>query len=810
MSPVIFPRSAPGRPILVRSAISPWLAGKVPGTLVLGALALGALALGMVSGVALAAPVDLNIPAQPLSLALRELERQSGQQIRFGRELVEGVPSAGVSGRMEPPEALAQLLRGHDLGFRAEGSQLVVEGTGAKAAGAAELPTVTVSAAATKTLTANDAIPNSISVITREELDQRAVQDFNGAVAYTPGIRVVDYPGGQGAPDMYLRGFRTINFVGLYRDGLRGGFNAYDALVEPYGFESLEVLRGPASFLYGQTMPGGLVNATSKRPTQDPQNEVQLQMGTNERLQGAFDFSGPIDKEGKFSYRLTGLGRLSDTQVDYTNDDRTYIAPAFTWKPTAQTELTLLTSYLRTKGGGSEQSFPTNGTIYDNPLGKIPFGEFIGSTQNNKSEVENTSVGYAFRQNLDDTFTFHSNARYMHTNAAYDTVGVSSATLTANRFLNRNAQRRRQDSDQFLTDNNIEANFATGGLTHTLLVGIDYATYGRDELRRGGTIAPLDIFNPNFAAPVTWLPNPIVKNSYDIDQTGVYVQDQVEWRRWVLTGGLRKDWASSETTNNLTGAKLKYDDDAITGRAGLVYRFENGLSPYVSYGTSFLPQAVTTAFDGSTFEPTEGEQWEVGVKFQPRGYQSFINVALFDIVQTNVLSADSLHTGYFVTTGEVESKGIEIEGRALLAPGLTLQASYAYTDAEVTKDNRNASTGVSNQGNQMPSVPHHQASAWLDYTVQDGFLRGLGGGFGLRYVGQTYDASNLDKVEAYTLADAAIRYDLGALSPRLEGASFAINATNLFDKEYYMPGFSRGLVFAGNERQVLGTLSYRW
>lgn len=673
------------------------------------------------------------------------------------------------------------------------------------------LDPMVVTAVGTKTATSVEEVPQSVSVISRQELDQRGVQDFNGAVAYTPGIRVVDYPGGQGAPDIYLRGFRTINFLGLYKDGLRGGFNNYDALVEPYGVESVEVLRGPASVLYGQGQPGGLVNLTSKRPTEMPQHEIQLQGGNFDRFQGALDFSGPLDDKGQWLYRLTALGRSSGTQVWNSADDRTYVAPAFTWRPSEDTSLTVLASYLYNKAGGSEQSFPYYGTVGPNRNGRIKRDLFLGEADFNSAEIENTSVGYQFDHRFNEMFKFTSNFRYMHTSSDYeltyaddvDAFGRDSDTV------GRVAQARNQSSDQILADNNLEMRFDTGPLEHTMLLGVDYGTYKRNETRNAGMMSPLNLYRPRYNGQITWLPRPVVNASYQLEQTGIYFQDQIRLDDWVLTGGLRQDWTTSITNNRLAGRKTTQDDDALTGRIGLLYTFDFGLSPYFSYSTSFVPSVGSLRADGEPFKPTEGEQYEAGVKYQPPGLNSYVTLAFFDITQTNVLTPDPKNTGYYVQSGEVRSRGVELEGKANLMDGLDLILSYTYTDAEVTKDNPDAA-GVSRKGNRMPTVPEHMASGWLDYTVQSGSLKGLGLGAGVRYVGPSYDATNEFKTDGYTLVDAAIRYDLGNADPRLQGATIAINAANLFDTRYYTPGFSPGLVFAGNERTVYGTLTYRW
>jgi iron complex outermembrane receptor protein len=668
------------------------------------------------------------------------------------------------------------------------------------------LESVLVTGTATKIETPMDEIPASVSVVTREDMERRGASNLNDAMSYTPGIRIVDYPGGQGNNQMFMRGFRTLNFAGEYHDGLRGGFNGYDNDIELYGVEQVDFLRGPASVLYGQGEPGGLLNLVTKRPTDDPFHEVELQVGNFDHYQGAFDLSGPVDEEGQFLFRATGLLKRSNTQIENIRDDREYFAPAFTWRPTDETSVTVLANYLHKKGGGAEQSYPASGTINDNPNGSIDYDLFLGETEQNESDVKNGSGTLIVDHRFNDTFAVHSTTRYLHAKAEYETVGARSGTLLNDRLLQRNAQSREQTSNQILTDNHVEVNLDTGPVYHTVLGGVDYAYYHREERRYAGTNTTLDVFNPVYGTPITMGTTPIVDTELDVQQLGFYAQEQAQIGGLTLTGNLRYDTVESNTKNKLTGTSTKLTDSDLTWRVGAIYAFDFGLSPFASYSTSFYPQVAAPAFDGSSFDPTEGEQFEVGLKYQPPGRSSFVTASLFHITQTNVLSADPVNTGYFLATGEVVSKGVELEGRVDLADGLFATGSYTYTDAKVTEDT--FQTGV--KGNQMVAVPKHQGSVWVDYTIQDGPLSGLGLGSGVRYIGRTYDASNTNKVEGYALVDASIRYDLGKAVPSLAGAQLKIDATNLLDTEYYTPGFSRNLVFAGNERRVIGKISYRW
>ena len=769
-----------------------------------------------------------RIAAGPLSMALSSFASSAGITLPLDPAMVEGKRSAGLNGDYSVAQGFQQLLQGSGLqavplangnyGLRknaAADGPLELDSTSINATGeqsvtgAIDGVVATRTSVGSKTNTAINEIPQSISVITREEMDKRGVQDFNSAVAYTPGVRAIDYVGGQGAPDIYMRGFRSFNLFGIYKDGLRSGFNQYDTDFDTYGLERIDVIRGPASVLYGQMAPGGMINLTSKRPTETPYHEVQLQGGSYDRKQGSIDLGGPVDDDGKLFYRLTAVKRDSGTQVNHSPNNLTYIAPALTWRPDEDTSLTLLTSYLKTRRGGSEQSFPVAGTLHGLPSGHVPSSTYLGNPDIGKYEVENTSIGYSFERQLNADWSFTQNSRYMK--AKVDYVNDWSNELDADgRTFTFGFQDRPKNTDTFMLDNNLKGLFSTGALEHELLLGIDYAHYtGRESRRDTVDLQSVDIFDPVYDSVANWDPELSVDGKSVVAQKGLYLQDQLKLDNWRLTVGGRKDWVDGREYSYLgDGDRVRQSGDKFTGRAGLAYLFDNGITPYASYSTSFQP-VPGIAYDGSALKPTEGKQYEVGVKYQAPGQDSFISVAAFDLTQKNVVTSYELDPSLNDQTGEVRSRGIEVEGKASLRQGLDLIASYAYTDAEVTKDAPNAA-GVSREGNTPISVAKHTGALWLDYTVQGGSLVGLGMGVGQRYVGSSYNAQNTLKVPGYSLTDASIRYDLGQLSHNLKGTSVDVSAHNLFDKTYFTPGFYEESVFYGTRRTVVGSLTYNW
>nr|WP_246747807.1 TonB-dependent siderophore receptor [Methylobacterium sp. SD274] len=782
------------------------------------------------------AAIDFALPAMPLDEALAAYGAASGVQLIYDSSATRYLRSVAVVGRYDRAEGLRRLLAGTGLTpqFTAERSATllrVVAQAGIVApdqAGAVALDMLEVSgenaigpvhgyvarrsATATKTGTPILETPQAINVVGRKEIEDRQAQSVSQALLYTPGV-MNQYGTDVRYDWLYVRGF----VPGRYLDGLRLPFGARgysQPRVESYGLERVELLKGPSSGLYGQNSPGGLLNLVSKRPTATPLREIQLQTGSFGRAQAAFDLSGPIDPEGKILYRLTGLARTTGTQLDYLEEDRVFIAPSLTLRPDADTSLTILSQYLNidSPGGGAPQGLPALGTLYANPKGRIPTKRFIGEPNYDRFKLQQGFIGYAFEHRFNDVWTVRQNLRYSHVDA--NTQRVQAIGLGAdNSTLSRYAWAFPERSDLFNIDNQAEARFSTGPFAHTLLLGADYlredARYDESQLR---IVPSVDVFAPVYAGTVTRPPLG-TRITQGRNQTGLYAQDEIRFGGFRLTVSGRQDWADAvtRTTNAATGAltRVKQDDAAFTGRVGLSYLLDGGLAPYISYATSFQPTAGTDRA-GQPFAPTEGEQIEGGIKFQPPGTNLLMTGTVFDLTQKNVLTPDPTDFRFNAQTGEARVRGVELEVKASLTESLDLIASYAAMNSEITKANANAA-GASIIGNELPFVPQHQASAWLDYTFRTGDWAGLGLGAGVRYIGASVgDNANLYHIPVVTLVDAAVRYDFGYRYPALKGVDLAVNATNLFDKTYVSTCIAATGCFYGNRQTVLAKLRYRW
>lgn len=668
--------------------------------------------------------------------------------------------------------------------------------------GSAETPTTevqgftaTTSASATKTDTPLLETPQSISVVTRGQMDARNVQNLQEALTYTPGILTGLYGFSPRLDAFWIRGFDAAYF-GIFRDGLRQPTGQVFAGIrtEPYGLSAINVLRGPASANYGLSSPAGLVDLVTKRPPDQPLREAELQFGNHDRYQGQFDVGGPLDEENRFSWRLTGLFRDSDTQMSAVPDDRAYIAPAFTWRPNEATTVTFLGAYQKDKTGGSLFNY------YSPATGLLDIR--TADSAWNDLDIESVRAGYQIEHRVDDALTLRQSFRYAHVDANTRYVyitGLSDDGTTAY----RRAGQDRESLDTLSVDNQAQLRFDTGPVQHTLLAGLDYTFVDTTNIAGDGPAPDLDLTTRNYGKQHIAMPAVYARTFQRQDQLGAYLQDQIRLGGWLLTLSGRHDWVDTTTKERIAGTGQDVSDSAFSGRVGLTYVTDFGLAPYVAYATSFNPN-LGTDWQGRAFEPTTAEQIEAGVKYQPDGLNSLITASVFQITQDKGLIADANNVNFKAQRGEIRVRGLELEGLADLGDGLSLQLAYTYLDPEVTEGT------AATEGKDPSGIPNHVVSAWADYRVPDRVVPGLSLGAGIRYIGSSYrdDDNATGRNEAVTLFDAAIRYDLGAIEPRLDGVQLAVNATNLFDRDYTT--CAQGYCYQGQGQTVIGSNKYRW
>ncbi|WP_270221326.1 ferrichrome porin FhuA [Kosakonia cowanii] len=693
-------------------------------------------------------------------------------------------------------------------------------------------PAATIAAKHTATATKTDMplekTPQSISVVTAEEIALHQPKSAKEALSYTPGVSV----GTRGASNTYdqliIRGFAADNqSQNNYLDGLKLQGNFYnDAVIDPYMLERVELLRGPTSVLYGKSSPGGLMNMVSKRPTTTPLHEIQFKAGTNSLFQTGFDFSDALDDDGVYSYRLTGLARSANAQQDGKKEQRYTIAPSFSWRPDDKTNFTFLSYFQNEPDTGYYGWLPKEGTVEPLPNGKRLPTSFNEGAKNNTYSRNQKMVGYSFEHAFDDTFTVRQNLRYAENKTSQNSVygyGMCSDPLyTAdaknspcasiapsqwNHYLTRQYVIDNEKLQNFSVDTQLQSTFATGSVDHTLLTGVDFMRMRNDIdswFGYAGSVAPSDIYNLDrgdfdFAAHSG--PSGAYRILNRQKQTGLYAQDQAQWEKVLVTLGGRYDWAKQSAFNRETGITTTRDDNQFSWRGGVNYLFDNGVTPYFSYSESFEPSSTSGA-NGAIFAPSKGKQYEAGVKYSPSDRPIVLTGALYQLTKSNNLMADPAGSVWSVEGGKVRSRGVELEAKAALSANLNVVGSYTYTQAEYTTDTKL-------KGNTPPQVPKHMASLWGDYTFYDGTLSGLTLGTGARFTGSSFgDPANSFKVGSATVVDALVRYDLARFG--MAGSNVALHVNNLFDREYVASCFNSYGCFWGAERQVTATATFRF
>ncbi|MBV7571619.1 TonB-dependent siderophore receptor [Pseudomonas sp. PDM32] len=770
-----------------------------------------------------------NLPAAPLASTLNQIASQAGLALSLNPSLAAGKTSAPVNGQFDAAGALREALRG--TGLQLEQSSAGTYSLVAVPEGVMALPATSVigveetesawgpvqgyvakrTAAGTKTDTALVEVPRSISVVTREQMDDRNAHTLDAAVRYLPGITASSYGSDTRADWLRVRGFEPTQFL----DGLPLPKGVYaNPKQETWNLDRLALLRGPASSVYGQTPPGGLLDMVSRRPSAEASSEIQLQYGSDNHRQINFASTGKIDDEGRFLYGVSGVVRDGGTQIDHIDDKRYNIAPSLTWNIDEDTRFTLLTQFTRDDTGVTSQFYPIQGTKIDMPFGKISHHKNLGDPDYDFYDRTYYALGYAFEHRLNDVWQFRQNLRYTKSDLSFQTVTVNSYFPSIGFVVDDEGNTGRgttnvdEDISQFAVDNNLQADFATGDINHTLLIGLDHQRSNTNYTSIFGGAPAINVNDPVYGLPITRPPRSSAFYDYDQKtyQTGLYVQDQMALDQWRLTLGGREDWVHTGTKFfNKGDATNTQRDKNFSGNAAISYVFDSGFVPYLSYAESFQPASNAVASPTDSFKPTEGKQWELGIKYQPPGSNTLLTAAVYDLTQKNVSVTNNVGNVTVTSqTGEVRVKGLELEAVSDVTENLKVTAAYTLARSEVQDG--------AFKGNRLQLMPNQQASVWGDYTWHNGVLDGFGIGAGARYTGNTYgDEANtwLGKAGAYTVFDAAVHYDLGRLDNSLKGASLAVNATNLFDKDYISTCDSF-YCYYGDQRSVVASATYKW
>ncbi|MBW4651981.1 MAG: TonB-dependent siderophore receptor [Kaiparowitsia implicata GSE-PSE-MK54-09C] len=636
-------------------------------------------------------------------------------------------------------------------------------------------------------------IPQSIQVVPQQLLQDQQVTRLDDALRNVPGV-TADFNSGP-TLTYRIRGFEALNNNLLRNGQVDAGGGEY---VELGSVERVEVLRGPASVLFGLGNPGGSINLVTKQPLSEPFYAVDATLGSYSFYRGAVDLSGPLNESGTVLYRLNGAYRNSGSFIDFYNSDNLNISPVIS-VISDRGSLTLEGDYIETRDSGFTPFVPVIGSVLPNPNGTIPRSRNVGEPSD-RIDSTLTRVGYRLEHELSDTWTIRNS--FLYNNRDYSDRRTLPGSLGAdNRTLSRSYREYDFVSTSYNLATNVVGEFLTGSLQHELLLGFDINSYENlVPSFRSAAAAPLDIFNPVYGQPPGALGEDF-RNTAITRSLGFYIQDKIDLtdNLIVLLGG-RFDLFDQVSKDFSTNSESTLSDSAFSPRLGIVYQPIEPLSLYASYTRSFTPGSGVFLFGGAldqTIQPERGQQFEIGAKADLTDRLS-ATLALYDLTRTNVLTEDPNNPGFQIQTGEQNSRGLELNAAGEILPGWNVYAGYAYTDARITQDN------TFTVGNRLPNTPYHSFNLWTAYEIQAGNLQGLGAGLGLFFVGdRAGDLENTYDIPNYLRTDAAVFYNRDQFRA-------ALNIRNLFDITYFENGSSSTRVNYGQPLTIQGTVSWQF
>lgn len=650
---------------------------------------------------------------------------------------------------------------------------------------------VAKSAATTKTGAAIADVPASVSVLPEAQIKTIGATNLSEALTYSAGIIAENYGGDPRFDSLYLRGFNLEN--DKFLDGLRlmrsTQYPTSAPSFEIYGIERVEVLRGPASVLYGAGTPAGLVNMVQKRAQADGDlSELGFGMDTNGSASVYGDFNRVVDE--RFAYRITGKLGNSRTDVEEIDNERAYLGLSASYALTDATELEFMLS--RHDDAPISPTGVPNGFVGVYDLDDMRDFNF-GDEDFNTSDRKMTTLSFGVTHEFDSGWKLNGTFRYTDFNWNYESIyisGNSGSTVTRGRID------QREDFDSFAFDLRLAGSATTGAVDHALTLGLDAQKFKETAYTGFAGVTSIDYLAPVYGGITVGATTYEANKTVDAEQYGLYALDEMSWGGWRAAFGMRHDWTRQSGGNITTFGTTDFgrSDGATTGHASIGYDFGNGVHSYLAYVTSFLPQ-IGADINGELLSPTKGEQWELGVKYEPANFEGLFTAALYDLTETDRTAAVLGFPGQVLQTGKVNIRGLELEGVADLGNGWSGKAAYTFVDTKISGDN---------DGNELANTPRHSASLWISREIQSGRFAGLTLTGGLRYIGTRWSSdANTQELEAVALLDLGASYEWD------NGLELRVNLNNVTDEAYISAvGFSSSYI--GDGRNLQANLSYKW
>lgn len=700
------------------------------------------------------------------------------------------------------PISLISVLFYSDAQDTAELETVLVEGDIADTSGSYLIPEMR---SASKTDQSILEIPQAVTVLTRKQIDNQSPQSVGQALRYTAGV-LSEIDASTRYDSFFLRGFggfgTSTQFVS-FLDGLRlpKGQAFGQASIDPFLLDRIDILKGPSALMYGQSSPGGLVNLVSRKPNGSTGGSAKLEYGSNNRLQLSVEQQGTLDKSDTLQYNVAAVALDADSRYDDVEEKSFSIASNLVWVASPNTRFSL-GGFLGTdpEGGYFNSIYPTS--LAPEYADELSRDLNIGDPDFDSYDRTQWGVYADVEHALSHNATVKSKLRFSHVDSKL--AGIQMAGSISNTgVIPRVAAKSDEDINSLSWDTNFEYLLETGNISHQLLTGIDVWRNDSDWRYQIGSASSLDVNAPVYDGGGVGTFATYTDNTQVAKQVGVYASDQMSFGNLEAVFGARYDWVNTKTNNKLTNTVSEQDSNSASYRAALLYGFDSGVTPYISYSTSFQPTIGVDA-SGNSFKPISARQAEIGIKYQPLNNDMLLTLAAFDIHQKNVLTASST-LGFYEQTGAVRSRGLELEARGKVSEQLEMIASATLLDTEVTKSNNADAVGK-----RLQAVPKYFGSLWVNYGFK-GALDGLEAGVGIRHVGSSYgDDANTVKADAYTLVDLGFSYDFGQKNTSLKGWEATLNIRNLFDKNYYSSCSYNIYCQYGEERSIMLGVKKAW
>lgn len=641
----------------------------------------------------------------------------------------------------------------------------------------------------TRTETLLKDVPQSISVVTDELIEDQAIRSLEDAVRYVPGVQATQGEGNRDA--LVFRGNQTT--ADFFVNGVRDDVQYYRDI---YNIDRVEVLKGPNGMIFGRGGSGGVINRVTKEATFDPIRELTLQLGTYDQRRAAIDIGQAISEGAAF--RLNAVAEDADSYRDGVSMRRHGINPTVTFLPTEKTKIVLSAEYF-TDHRTADRGIPSfNGRPF-----RTDESTFFGNADLSETEVEVQNYSALIEHQFDSGITLRNRTWYADYDKYYQNVFAGSLVNAATGNYTVSGYRDDTQRENLFNQTDILYTLQTGSVEHRLLGGMEIGRQDTDNFRLNptfGAATAVSASDPTYRGPVAF--NVLNRDQQSkVDIMGLYVQDQIVFSpKFEAVVGLRYDKFETDFTNNRTNQDIDTDDDFVSPRVGLIYKPVQPVSLYTSYSKAYVPRAgeqlISLTVDEASFDPEVFKNYEIGAKWDVTSNLA-LTAALYRLEREKVAIADPNNAANTILVDNQESEGFELGVTGNITPKWSIFGGYTYQEAKITEDQSATIT----EGNRLANTPEQTLSLWNKYDINDIWSVALGV---VSRQDSYASADNTVELPGYTRVDAAAYARLD------KNLRLQLNIENLLEKEYYLYAHNNNNITPGSPIAGRATLIYNF